>query len=58
MLSVTSDTRHDIFVFSDMWKEIVGSVILKKIKMMIDENSDLIIRHWNRYLGKEENNED
>ena len=31
---------------------------LKKIKMMIDENSDLIIRHWNRYFGKEENNED
>jgi hypothetical protein len=58
MLSVTSDTRYDIFVFSDMWKEIVGSVILKKIKMMIDENSDLIIRHWNRYFGKEENNED
>jgi len=41
-----------------MWKEIVGSVILKKIKMMIDKNSDLIIRHWNRYFGKEENNED
>ena len=31
---------------------------LKKIKRMIDENSDLIIRHWNRYFGKEENNED
>lgn len=27
---------------------------LKKIKAMIDENSDIIIRHWNNFFGKEE----
>lgn len=31
---------------------------LKKIKMMIDENSDIIIRHWNKYFGKEAQDED
>lgn len=31
---------------------------LKKIKKMIDENSDIIIRHWNKYFGKEADNED
>ncbi len=24
---------------------------LKKIKMMIDDNSDIIINHWNRYFN-------
>lgn len=27
---------------------------LKKIKSMIDENRDIIIRHWENYFGKEE----
>lgn len=31
---------------------------LKKIKAMIDENSDIIIRYWNKYFGKEGDNED
>lgn len=31
---------------------------LKKIKMMVDENSDLIIHHWNHYFGKEADDED
>lgn len=31
---------------------------LKRIGMMIEENSDIIIRHWNKYFGKEADNED
>ena len=31
---------------------------LKKIKNVIDENKDIIIRYWNKYFGKEVDNED
>lgn len=31
---------------------------LRKIKMMVDENSVLIIRYWNKYFGEEVKNED
>ena len=31
---------------------------LKRIGMMIEENSDIIIRHWNKYFGQEADNED
>lgn len=44
------------FVFSEQHG--VKANDLKKIKMMIDENSDLILRHWNKYFGKEACDED
>lgn len=31
---------------------------LKKIKEMVDENSDIIIKHWNHYFGNEFKNDD
>ena len=31
---------------------------LKKIKMMIDENKDIIVKYWRRYFGKEVDDED
>lgn len=31
---------------------------LKRIKEVIDENKDIIIRHWNAYFGKEGDYED
>lgn len=31
---------------------------LKRIKSLVDENSDIIIRHWNKHFGKEVDDED
>ncbi len=31
---------------------------LKKITSMIEDNKDIIIRHWNKYFGTEDNDED
>lgn len=44
------------FVFYEQYN--IKANDLKKIKMMIDENSDLIIKYWNRYFGKEAKDED
>ncbi len=31
---------------------------LKKISGMIEENKDIIVKHWNKYFGTEEYDED
>ena len=31
---------------------------LKRIKSLVDENSDIIIRHWNKHFGKKVDDED
>lgn len=35
----------------------IKSSDLKRIKKAIDERSSIIIKHWNKYFGKEENDE-
>lgn len=43
------------FVFSEQHD--IGTVDLRKIKTMIDNNSDIIVDHWMRFFYKK-NNED
>lgn len=46
------DCENGEFVLKEVYN--IKSNDLKRIKDVIDENQEVIVKHWNRYFGKEE----